>query len=85
MESIINKSRINHANRGAKTKKYIPCKIIKSTHKGTWKEVTDKIADDIGITMEDKVCKMHTSKRKTKNKMENKILGKAKRSGRQKV
>ncbi len=37
----------------------------KSTHKGNWKEITDKILDDIGITREDKVGKKHTTKRKT--------------------
>ncbi len=68
MESTIQKNKINYANRVAKMKKYMFVKITRSTHKGSWKEVTDKISDNIGIIMEDKVGKTHTNKRKLKSK-----------------
>ncbi len=40
-------------------------------HKGSWKEVIDKVSDDIRITMEEKVGKMHTTKWKKKQMVKN--------------
>ncbi len=69
-----------------KQRKYILGKISKSTHKGSWKEITDKISDDIGITREDKVGKEHTNERK-KNKVKSvkTFPGKTRGSWRQKI
>ena len=84
MESTIEKNRINYANRVANTKKNILGKITKSTNKGSWKVVTDKISDDLGITEKDKEGKHHTTKRNTKIKVEKKFQEKLKEAGNKK-
>ncbi len=76
MESTINKNRINYTNRVAKTKKYILGKITKSTHKGSWKEVTYKISDDKGINNGgQRLQNAHNQEKKMKNKFQEKLKG----------
>jgi hypothetical protein len=81
METTINKNRINYSNRVAKTKKDILGKITKSTHKGNWKEITDKISEDIGIREEDKVGKKNNTKRNTRKKVKKIFQDKLKEAG----
>jgi hypothetical protein len=50
-------------------------------HKGSWKEITDKISEDIGITEEDKVGKKNNTKRNTRKKVENIFQDKLKEAG----
>ncbi len=64
METTIKNNTINYANRVAKTNNDILDKITRNTHKGNWKEVTDKILGKIGMEIEDKEAIKHMTKQK---------------------